>query len=111
MISEQTSVVTERADRYLVQLCEHLDQLTRRPGLHGHADRHDGAAPDLRSVEWTAESGAVTFERATFTLTAAPDVLVLRVEADDAEHLERIKQLVSARIEAIGRRDGLSVTW
>ena len=111
MLSEQTRVGTERAGRYLAQLCEHLDQLTARPGTHGPAGRHDGGPPDLRRVEWTADRGVVEFERATFTLTAAPDELTLRVEAEDAQDLERIKEALSARIETIGRRDGLTVTW
>ena len=111
MLSEQTRVVTERAGRYLAQLCEHLDQLIARPGMHGPTGRHDGGPPDLRRVEWSAERGVVVFERATFTLTASSDELALRVEAEDAQDLERIKQALSDRIEAIGWRDGLTVTW
>ena len=111
MFSEQTSVATDRAGRYLAQLCEHLEQLTARPGMHGAAGRHGGGPADLRRVEWTADHGVVVFERATFTLTAAAHELTLRVEADEVQDLERIKHALSERIETIGRRDGLTVTW
>jgi hypothetical protein len=111
MLSEQTRVGTDRAGRYLAQLCEHLHQLTARPGMHGPAGRHDGGPPDPRRVEWTADRGVIVFERATFTLTAAAHELTLRVEAEEAQDLERIKHALSERIEAIGRRDGLTVTW
>ncbi len=109
MVSEQTRVVTDRAGRYLAQLCEHLDQLTARPGMHGPAGRHDGGPPGLHRVEWTAGHGVVVFERATVTLTAAADELTVRVEAEDGQVLERVEHALSERIEAIGRRDGLVV--
>lgn len=111
MLAEETRVATQRASRYLVQLCEHLDQLTGRSRSHAFARRHGGGAPAILNVEWSAERGVVRFERATFILASAPDALMLRVEAEDVESLERIKRALSKRIEAIGRRDGLAISW
>jgi hypothetical protein len=38
-------------------------------------------------------------------------VLVLRVEAPDERNLQQIEQRVTDRLEQVGRRDRLRVTW
>ena len=40
-----------------------------------------------------------------------PGVLTLRAEAADEEHLHRLEQRVADRLEQIGRRGRLTVTW
>jgi len=42
---------------------------------------------------------------------AAPGTLTLRAEAGTGENLRRIQDLVTARLEKIGRRDHLAVNW
>jgi hypothetical protein len=42
---------------------------------------------------------------------AAPGTLTLRAEADSEENLLRIQDLLTARLQKIGRRDRLTVTW
>jgi hypothetical protein len=42
---------------------------------------------------------------------AAAGTLTLRAEADSEENLRRIQDLLTARLEKIGRRDHLTVNW
>jgi hypothetical protein len=46
-----------------------------------------------------------------WTLQATPDALTLHAEAANEEDLQRIQDLLAARLEKIGRRDHLTVTW
>jgi hypothetical protein len=62
-------------------------------------------------VAWTGSQGTVSFEDAAITLTASPDVLVLRAEAGSEESLQRAQELVTELLTRIGRRDRLTVTW
>ena len=39
------------------------------------------------------------------------DTLTLRVEATDAENLHQIQARVARRLETIGRRDRIKVSW
>jgi hypothetical protein len=45
------------------------------------------------------------------TLRADPGVLTLRAEAADEEHLHQLQQRIADRLEQVGRRDRLTVTW
>ena len=126
MPTTQGRVATDRAGRYLDQLCGHLGQmrhlrhgLARRPGdtdtgRHGASDtaRHSGAGmPEVLGVERADGRGIVRFAEGAWTLTATPGALLLRVEAADEQALERLRGAITARIEKIGRRDRLAVSW
>ena len=114
MVTAQTSVPTERAGRYLVQLCEHLQLIaTGRIGAGGHHQpgKHPDGLPDVRHVEWTAQRGTVAFADGQVSFDATSQALSIRVEAPTAEALERIKTLVAQRIRTIGRRDQVTVSW
>lgn len=100
MPTAETRVATDRASRYLVQLCEHLNQLSA-----GHR------GPGVRSVEWTESHGVVTLDFGRCELDADDEGLVVRVVADDARLLTHFEAELAARIETIGRRDGLVVEW
>jgi hypothetical protein len=62
---------TTRADRYLGQLCDHLDHLR-------HGDRRDhqpgghGGPPDVQRVQRTENGGVIVFDWGTCTLRAFP---------------------------------------
>ncbi|MGW7683829.1 DUF2218 domain-containing protein [Kribbella sp. NPDC054772] len=86
---------TSRADRYLAQLTSHL---SHRPG-------------GLRVVSTSAEELVIDLGTATWSVRATPEQLILRVEADDAGALEQQSARVADRVEQIGRRDGLQVSW
>jgi hypothetical protein len=65
----------------------------------------------VRHAESSDSHGTIDFGWGRCVLRATDDALVLRAEADDEEHLRRMEQGVAARVEKIGRRDGLTVTW
>ena len=113
MLIAEARVETERASRYLDQLCRHAQQMGRhphyRPGSHGNGDTH--RPPEVRHVEWSDTDGTVLLSLGRWILQATPDALVLRVEAAGEEDLLRMQDLIAARVEKIGRRDHLAVTW
>lgn len=111
MLTAEARVDTDRASRYLVQLCRHAGEMGRyaghRPRVHGPGHR----PPDLQHVEWTDTDGTIATGDARCTLHATEDALTLRAEAADEHQLELVQDLVRKRLETIGRRDGLEVVW
>ncbi|HKA68530.1 MAG TPA: DUF2218 domain-containing protein [Actinomycetes bacterium] len=99
MLIAESNVATGRSSRYLVQLCQHIKLI---------AQRH----PQLQAqVEWTDDRGEISFGRGRCTLRADPGVLVLRIEAPDDATLRQLEQRIAGRLEQVGRRDRLTVTW
>ena len=47
----------------------------------------------------------------TTTLIVEADVLVLRADAEDAETLDRVKDVTGRHLERLGEKGGLVVTW
>ena len=113
MLTAEARVETERASRYLVQLCRHAQQMGRhshyRARPHSSGDAH--RAPEVHHVEWTDTHGTVRVSLGQWTMQATADALTLRAEADTEEDLKRIQELVAGRMEKIGTRDRLTVTW
>jgi hypothetical protein len=114
MVSIEGRATTERAQRYLLQLCNHLAQIGGHHG-HGQDGQGHGAGHEApvrpRGVECSDDLGHITFDRGSCVLRASADRLALRIEADDHAGMQQIRALVSARLETIGRRDGVSVRW
>lgn len=109
MPSAEARVPTDRASRYLAQLCRHLGEMGR---MHGALLAHAGARmPEVRQVEWSDDAGVVLFARGTCTLHATPDALLLRLDADDEDALADLQRGFGNRLRTIGRRDGLRVEW
>jgi hypothetical protein len=99
MLIAEARVATERSSRYLVQLCQHLSKVGRaHPQMQAH-------------LEWSDDRGVISFGWGRCTLRADPGVLRLRAEAADEEGLHRLEQRVGGRLEQVGRRDRLTVTW
>ncbi len=99
MLMAEARVATERSSRYLVQLCRHVNKVGRaHPQMQAH-------------VEWSDDRGVISFDWGRCTLRADPGVLTLRAEASDEERLHRLEQRVADRLEQVGRRDHLTVTW
>lgn len=110
MPNAEARIPTDRAARYLEQLCSHLAAMGHM--RHMPAGGHSGAGmPRVENVEQDGNHAVVRFADGSWTLDAHVDALVLRVEADDAAALERLEGAIAARIAKIGRRDGLSVAW
>lgn len=113
MLTAEARVETERASRYLDQLCRHTQQMGQRPHYrpqaHGGGDTH--RPPEVHDVEWSETRGTVRLSLGQWALRATPEVLVLRVEATNEDDLQRMQDLITARLEKTGRRDHLSVSW
>jgi hypothetical protein len=114
MPTAEATVPTERASRYLAQLCSHLHHMSdMRHSDHG-AGRGDGPArpkPTVEHVDHSDTDGSIRFTTGLCTLHATPDTLVVRVETDDEDTLHQLQTGLAQRLEKIGRRDGLTVTW
>jgi hypothetical protein len=108
------TVATSRPSRYLTQLCQHVDHLSRHTDPPQHLRQgepgHTPPGPDTR-VTWTDTAGAIDLGWGRCTLTADDNGLVLHAEAADEADLHRLQGLLSARLEQFGRRDHLTVTW
>ncbi|MCG0062167.1 MULTISPECIES: DUF2218 domain-containing protein [Streptomyces] len=113
MLTAEASVETERASRYLDQLCRHAQQMERHPhyrqGARGGGGTHK--PPEVHHVEWSDTNGTVLLSLGQWTLRATPDALVLHIEAATEEDLQRMRDLIAARVEKIGRRNHLTVAW
>lgn len=118
MPAAEARVPTDRASRYLTQLCSHgqrmrLSALHRRSarGGHGHEREPGAAPPQVHEAQSTGTDGVIDFGWGRCVVHASATELVLRAEADSEDGLRRIQDGIAARVERIGRRDRLSVTW
>lgn len=103
---------TPRAGRYLVQLCRHAGRMRGMHALPRHGNRHDDAGPPtIQHAEWTDTEGLLWLDDGVCTLRATPDALLLHLDATDGPALDRIRHLLTARLEGFGRRDELRVQW
>jgi hypothetical protein len=108
MPSFYARVPTTRASRYLVQLCQHGSLMSRLPR---HRRPGHGGPPPAATLSPAGTEGVIDFGWGRCTLRASTDALTLHAEADDQQRLEQIQDGITARLERIGRRDQLTVTW
>ena len=111
MRASQATIATDRAGRYLIQLCRHSDQM-RGPAFARTARHDDGIAalPSPRS-EWSDADGIIEFGSGRCILHATNDALTIRAEAGDEQQLARIQEGIARSLERMGRRDELRVAW
>ncbi|MBS2547215.1 DUF2218 domain-containing protein [Catenulispora sp. NL8] len=108
MPTAEAHVATDRAGRYLQQLCSHASRLRHGPG-HGFRSGRGQAGPSAEATSDT--TGRITLGTARCELTAGPTELALRAEADDEQQLRALQEAVTRTLERVGRRDGLTVVW
>jgi hypothetical protein len=103
-------IPTDRAQRYLEQLCGHLGAMghMRHMPARGHGG---GGMPTVVGVERSADHAVIRFTDGSWEMEASGDALTLHVEADTAASLDTLAEAITARVTKIGRRDGLTVTW
>jgi hypothetical protein len=122
MPASYAHVPTSRAARYLTQLCSHgrlMSRLARHraPGRgQGHDDgggdgHGNGGAPPVATASSAGAEGIIDFGWGRCTLRATVGALTLYAEAEDPRRLRQIEDGISARLQRIGRRDQLAVTW
>jgi|SRR6266700_852389 len=110
MPTADAQIPTERASRYLTQLCRHLGQMSRM--RHQLPTRPGGRRPPtVDQTDWSDTAGTIHFSQGTCTLSATSDTLTVRIDADDEDTLQRLQDGVARRLETIGRRDHLTVRW
>jgi hypothetical protein len=111
MPASQATIQTQNPGRYLTQLCQHASKMgkSRMHRPRSHADSSE--PPQVRHAEWSATDGTVTLNWGQWIMHAAPGTLTLRAEADIQENLKRLQDLLTTRLEKIGRRDHLAVNW
>jgi cytochrome P450 len=109
MPTAEARIRTDRASRYLTQLCSHATQTNTLPHGQRHGERGATAMP--RRAECSGTSGFIEFDRGRCTLRATGEELVLLAEADDQQRLRQMQDALTARVRRIGRRDRLSLTW
>ena len=99
MLTAVAHVETERASRYLIQLCRHISD---RAQAHPDAEAH---------AEWSDDRGTASFVWGRCTLRADSGALMVHVEAPDEENLQRVEHIIAEQLERFGRDDDLTVTW
>jgi hypothetical protein len=117
MPTAQARVETERASRYLAQLCQHVTSINaNEPTVLRHRRRHgpDHAAPPAGApprAKWTETHGTISFPGGTVTLQATPNALIVRADASSEADLRRAQELIGGHLAGFGRRDQLTVAW
>lgn len=91
MKSSTALIRTDRASRYLVQLCKHF----------GHK------VP----VEWTETDGVVRFEPGTCRMAASGDALTLSCESETQDALAVVQDVVARHLERFAWKEAFSVAW
>lgn len=114
MLTAQAEIPTERASRYLVQLCRHTTHM-HDGNMHDGNQHDDRPGPtrdrQIQHVDYSDTCGTIRFTEGLCTLLANADTLLLRVDAPDETTLRRLQDGITRRLEKIGRRDHLTVGW
>lgn len=120
MTSAEARIETERASRYLRQLCSHAASITEaggRPMRHfrrpGAGSAEDAARDNVRlHSEWSETHGVIRFNpQGQCTADATTTTLTLRIDAADEAKLLWIQQIITRNLNRFGRRDRLVVVW
>lgn len=87
----ETRVRSERASRYLVQLCKHFSHKT--------------------DADFDETRGHVDFQPGLCVMNANGDQLSLRCEAASETDLDRVKEIVTNHLERFAQQDEIILTW
>lgn len=90
-LTANARVATEKSSRYLQALCGHFSHKT--------------------TATWDKENGTVNFPFGVCELKAQPQELIIKIEANDEEGLERGKDVLARHLEKFAAKDGLKVHW
>jgi uncharacterized protein len=96
MFCATANVSTDKASRYLQQLCKHWSH-----NLQVTFDANQGRVvfpKDARGAIWEGDG--------IFTMTALPDTLVCGIEASEAGQLEGLKGAVERHLNRFSFREG-----
>jgi hypothetical protein len=107
----EAHVPIDRPSRYLIQICNHANHMGRVRPWVPTGDSGGHTSPEVRHVSYSEASGTIRFAEGQCTLQATAGTLTIRVEAADEDTLRRLQDGIATRLERIGRRDQLAVTW
>ena len=91
MLKAQAQVKTDKAARYLKALCNHFSHKVQAT----YDDNHGSVQFSIGNCEMQANGDSISFQ----------------VEADSAENLEQLKEVVGGHFERFTGEDALKVTW
>ncbi|MGQ7246502.1 DUF2218 domain-containing protein [Halomonas sp. V046] len=89
MVESRSTIATASGQRLIHRLCKHWSH----------------------KLEVDAERGLVVFEGGRCVMQAGADTLDVRLDADDAEVLERLKAVVASHLERMAGKEELVVAW
>ena len=88
---QTTAISTNRAERLMKALCNHF------------ARKIDAG--------YEGDKGYIKFGDGTCEITAASDVLTLKVEAENAENIERVKRVVVDHLLRFTPDEEIKIDW
>ncbi|MFC4349954.1 DUF2218 domain-containing protein [Fodinicurvata halophila] len=91
MPSSEARVRTEKAGRYLDQLCKHFSHKI--------------------PAQWEASSGRLEFDMGTCRMEVEREALVLCCEAEDQADLQTVKTVVGDHLVRFAWREDLAIEW
>jgi hypothetical protein len=108
----EARITTDRAARYLTQLCRHAAAMGSRPRRLGlHARGTDQRRLSVQA-EWDDRHAVLTFDPPVrATLDAGPTALTVRIDADDDRTAVLVRDILTRDLQRFGRRDRLTVDW
>jgi len=114
-VTAEAVIQTPNASRYIARLCRHATQMSSHATQISqhlrHRDTGDAAPPQVQHAEWTATTGTVTLNWGQWILQAGPGTLTIRAESDSTASLRRIQDLLTTRLEKLGKREHLTLSW
>lgn len=103
MPSTEARIDTDRPDRYVSQLCRHALAMNGSSGHQLRARLHAQSAQDVTltvHAERDDDGGVVTFgSGARCTIGAAPNLLIVRIGADDEPAMNQVRDVITQDLE------------
>ena len=90
-MTSESRVPTAKASVYMKQLCRHFGHKT--------------------PAEFSDSSGRIEFEFGVCEFSAEPDTLIMRAQAEDAESVSRVEQVIGSHLQRFAHREELQVDW
>ncbi|HEX4398579.1 MAG TPA: DUF2218 domain-containing protein [Trebonia sp.] len=113
MPAAQATISTSHAAVYLTRLSGHAAKMSTATKRLRHRPRAHagGAPPEVQHVRHDGDEATVTLDCGQWIMHAAPGQLRIRAQAPGQDSLQRIQDLLTARLRKLGHREQLTITW
>lgn len=91
MFTSIAHVATDKAERFMTQLCKHFSHKIPAAAENG--------------------SGRIRFEAGTCLLDSGPEFLTLRVESDSEDGRSTVEEVVGSHLERFMWKEPAEITW